>query len=103
MPFRQPPIFTHPLARRSNEFYKQAYSKLEDEFYKHNRKLDVSCCIEKDVYSGNMGDNSEIAASVPGYEEGTMAVISGPDYFVKKINIYLQQRGYPADCICALG
>ena len=50
-----------------------------------------------------MGDNSEIEASIPGYEEGTMAVISGPDYFVKKINIYLQQRGYPADCICALG
>ncbi|GMH59758.1 hypothetical protein TrRE_jg4552 [Triparma retinervis] len=91
------------INERPGQFYQEAYKELEDEFYKHNRRLDVSCCLERDVYGGNLGENGEIDASVPGYGEGTMAVVAGPDYFVKKVNVYLQQRGYPADCICALG
>ncbi|GMI41875.1 hypothetical protein TrCOL_g338 [Triparma columacea] len=88
---------------RSSEFYGPAYKELEDEFYKHNRKLDVSCCLERDVYGGSLGENEEVEKSTPEYGEGTMAVVAGPDYFVKKVNLYLQQRGYPANCICALG
>jgi hypothetical protein len=54
----------------------------------------VSCCLERDVYGGSLGENEEVEKSTPEYGEGTMAVVVGPDYFVKKVNLYLQQRGY---------
>jgi len=91
------------INEKADEFYKGAYNELEDEFYKYNKQLDVSCCLENDVYSGSMSDNEEIVASVPDFQPGTMAVLAGPDYFVKKANMFLQSKGYPADCICALG
>jgi len=31
-----------------------------------------------------------------------MAVVAGPDYFVKKASAYLVERGYPQDSICGL-
>lgn len=85
------------------EFFPLAYGDLEALFYKHNKKLDVSCCLESDVYAGSLGANDDVVSSVPEWGEGTMAVVAGPDYFVKKANIFLQGKGYPADCVCALG
>eukprot|EP00519_Triparma_laevis_P001720 CAMPEP_0182510064 /NCGR_PEP_ID=MMETSP1321-20130603/27930_1 /TAXON_ID=91990 /ORGANISM="Bolidomonas sp., Strain RCC1657" /LENGTH=457 /DNA_ID=CAMNT_0024716467 /DNA_START=143 /DNA_END=1513 /DNA_ORIENTATION=- len=87
------------INEKPEEFYKGAYNELEDEFYKYNKKLDVSCCLANDVYAGAMSDNEEIVTSVPDFQPGTMAVLAGPDYFVKKANMFLQSKGYPADCI----
>jgi len=62
---------------RGDEFFEDAYKALEEQFYKHPTKLDVSCCIEKDVYSGNLGGNEEVNKGVPEYEEGAMVVVGG--------------------------
>ncbi len=85
------------------EEFDLAFGELEDEFYKHNRKLEVSCCIEPDVFSGALANNDQVADSIPDFHPGTMAVVGGPDYFVKKAGAYLGSRGYPSDCICSLG
>ena len=79
-----------------------AYDKLERQFYKYNKKLDVSCVVQDDIYAANLGENRQVVDSTPDFAEGTMAVIAGPDYFVKKANHFLQARGYPAETICSL-
>ena len=84
------------------EEFTVAYDELEREFYKYNKKLEVSCCLEEDLYSGVLGDNEEFSSSLPNFTDGTMAVVAGPDYFIKKATQYLVQRGYKSDCVCAL-
>jgi len=79
-----------------------AYSHLSRQFYNYNRKLDVSCCVQPYVYSANLAGNGQSVESTPEFKEGTIAVIAGPDYFVKKANYFLQGRGYPSECICAM-
>ena len=87
---------------RTEEF-KFAFEQLEREFYKYEKKLEVSCVLMNDIYSNSMPDSEQLGESVPVFEDGTMAVVSGPDYFVKKANSFLVgQKGYPSDVICAM-
>ena len=50
------------INEKPGEFFKLAYDQLEDEFYKHNKKLDVSCCLEEDVYAGSLGVNEDVVS-----------------------------------------
>jgi len=72
------------------------------QFYKYNKILDVSCVLQSDIYSANFADNRQVGDAVPDFSDGTMAIIAGPDYFVKKANYFLQGRGFPAEVICSL-
>lgn len=78
-----------------------AVDELEREYFKYSTKLAVSCVVEE----GNrrsMEDNPEIEESVPYFNAGSMAVISGPRRFSERAKSYLTRKGYPEDCICVL-
>lgn len=76
---------------------------LEEEYFKYSKKLTASCVVEdlqpENVY---LEDNDEINAAVPDFQQGTMAVLSGPAETMKKATKYLEDRGYPTDTICVL-
>mmetsp|Transcript_9650 Transcript_9650/g.13498 ORF Transcript_9650/g.13498 Transcript_9650/m.13498 type:complete len:478 (-) Transcript_9650:118-1551(-) len=78
-----------------------AINELEEEYFKYNTKLAVSC-IGHDVHKGGMEGNDEISEAVPDFVPGTMAVVSGPGKFSGKAKAYLIDRGYPEDCICVM-
>jgi hypothetical protein len=82
--------------------FDMSYPELEREFYKYTKKLEVSCCLSPDLYSDNLAQNEHVIASLPDYAEGTMAVVAGPDYFVKKATQLLVNRGYDGDSVCQL-
>jgi hypothetical protein len=48
------------------------------------------------------GGGGRVGAGEDADGGGTMVVLSGPDYFVKKAKTYLQARGYPSDVVCVL-
>ncbi len=81
-----------------------AVTQLENEFYKYNKKLDVSCCLATLLNTDKrLEDYADIEQSIPNFQPGTMAVISGPTEFSDKASAYLQSnRNYPMDCICIL-
>ncbi len=81
-----------------------AVNELENEFYKYNKKLDVSCCLATMLSTEKrLEDYPDIEQSIPNFQPGTMAVISGPTEFSDKASTYLQSnRNYPTDCICIL-
>lgn len=76
------------------------YPDLEELYYKYNRKLDVSCIIERDLYGHQLTSNRQLMEVIQDFQPGTLVAISGPDYFVSKVRDYLvRQRGYPVDCL----
>lgn len=91
------------LNKRPEQF-ELAYDQLENEFYKYNNKLEVSCCLlkEDDYLHSNLEENTDIADSIPTFRPGTMAVLAGPSSFVSRAERYLKRRGYPSDVICSL-
>mmetsp|Transcript_10623 Transcript_10623/g.15659 ORF Transcript_10623/g.15659 Transcript_10623/m.15659 type:complete len:484 (+) Transcript_10623:187-1638(+) len=78
-----------------------AINELEEEYFKYNTKLAVSC-IGENVRKKALEENEEIEEAVPDFNPGTMAVISGPRAFSEKAKAYLKNRGYPEDCLCVL-
>jgi len=82
-----------------------AFKELEDEYFKFNVKLEVSCVVDEMNFSGgsSLNSNPEIEDALPNFRPGTMAVISGPRAFVEKANEYLvDRRDYQEDCLCSL-
>lgn len=78
-----------------------AFKELEDEYFKYNMKLEVSCVVDNLV--SPLKSNPEIEDALPNFRPGTMAVISGSSSFVEKANEYLVEgRDYPEDCLCSL-
>ena len=96
--------------------FELAYDELEKFYYKYSKTLDVSCVYMEDLRSRNSfltsssGDNKndkaslkEMDDSIPIFSKGTMAVVSGPLQFVKKMEKYLQfEKGYPDNCMSLL-
>ena len=81
--------------------FDMAFKELEDEYFKYNMKLEVSCVVDNSVSS--LKSNPEIEDALPNFRPGTMAVISGPRSFIEKANEYLvDRRDYPEDCLCSL-
>lgn len=82
-----------------------AFDALEEEHFKYNTKLEVSC-LEDDISNYKDGtdfsNNDEIEEAVPDFRPGTMAVVSGPKGFVDKASEYLKRREYPEECLCLL-
>lgn len=76
-------------------------STLEKEYFKYKNKLAVSCHTVKPI-NDRLEGNLEIEASVPKFNPGTMAVISGPKSFANKALNFLTEIGYSEDCICVL-
>jgi ferredoxin-NADP reductase len=74
---------------------------LEKEYFKYSTKLAVSCVVD-DLQLHAIEDNVEINAVVPDFQQGTMAVLAGPEAMTKKAAAYLEERGYPEDTICVL-
>ena len=74
---------------------------LEKEYFKYSTKLAVSCVVD-DLLIHSVKDNAEINGVVPTFQQGTMAVLAGPEVMTKKAAAYLQDRGYPEDTICVL-
>lgn len=75
--------------------------QLEKEYFKYNTKLAVSCVVDN-LRDKDIGLNKEIAAAIPEFYPGVMAVVSGPAQVSEKVRKYLIQQGYPEDCICTL-
>ncbi|CAM9108371.1 unnamed protein product [Phaeothamnion confervicola] len=88
------------LNERADDFV--LYSELENNFYKYHRKLDVSCIIERDLFGHQLAANPRVRDAVPEFKIGTLAVVAGPDYFVRKVQDYLSRQGYPEEVIIAL-
>lgn len=74
---------------------------LEKEYFKYSTKLAVSCVVD-DLQLHAIEDNVEINTVVPDFQQGTMAVLAGPEAMTKKAAAYLEERGYPEDTICVL-
>lgn len=74
---------------------------LEKEYFKYSSKLAVSCVVD-DLLIHPIQDNVEINGVVPAFQQGTMAVLAGPEVMTKKAAAYLVDRGYPEDTICVL-
>ena len=79
-----------------------AMDDLEEEYMKYPGKLAVSCIMDDVLNAHPMEGNKEVEESVPYYNAGTMAVVSGPKRFAEKARGYLMRRGYPENCICVL-
>ena len=79
-----------------------AMDDLEVEYMKYPGKLAVSCIMDDVLDVNPMEGNVEVEESVPYYNPGTMAVVSGPKRFAEKARGYLMRRGYPENCICVL-
>ena len=79
-----------------------AMDDLEEEYMKYPGKLAVSCIMDDVLNDHPMEGNKEVEESVPYYNAGTMAVVSGPKRFAEKARGYLMRRGYPENCICVL-
>lgn len=79
-------------------------NQLEREYFKYNTKLAVSCIVDDMAIKGeaSMDDNEEIDEAIPAFIPGTMAVLSGPKAIMEKAVWFLEDRGYPRDCICIL-
>lgn len=75
------------------------YPELEKLFFKYHRKLDVSCIIERDLFGHQLANNRKVQEAVPQFKIGTLAAVSGPDYFVSKVKDYLYRLGYPEEVI----
>lgn len=75
--------------------------QLEKEYFKYNTKLAVSCIVEN-LREKDIGSNEEIAAALPEFRPGVMAVVAGPQEVADKAQAYLIQQGYPEDCVCNL-
>ncbi|KAG5190314.1 cytochrome b5 reductase domain-containing protein [Tribonema minus] len=75
------------------------YGELERAFYKYHRKLDVACIIERDLFGHALAGNRRVREAVPAFRIGTLAVVSGPDFFVAKVRDYLVRQGYPDEVI----
>eukprot|EP00640_Fibrocapsa_japonica_P001264 CAMPEP_0113934824 /NCGR_PEP_ID=MMETSP1339-20121228/2086_1 /TAXON_ID=94617 /ORGANISM="Fibrocapsa japonica" /LENGTH=406 /DNA_ID=CAMNT_0000936765 /DNA_START=317 /DNA_END=1537 /DNA_ORIENTATION=- /assembly_acc=CAM_ASM_000762 len=78
------------------------YKDLEAEFFKYHRKLDVSCVIDRDLYGHDLTKNIQIQEAIPEFHMGTMAVITGPDYFADKMKALLGHLGYPEEYLVVL-
>ena len=93
--------------------FEVAYEELEKFYQKYSKTLDV-CCIYmedlqlKDTFVVDKKDAAksslkEMEDSIPIFSKGTMAVVSGPVGFVKKMDKYLQfEKGYPDNCMSLL-
>jgi len=99
--------------RRESDFVKECYEKLEKLFYRFNRRVDVSCCLSIDEYSGettsdvrkplSLSNYPEVTEGVPDYRPGMWAVLSGPGGFTEEAHEYLLQgRGFPSGAVCIL-
>jgi hypothetical protein len=76
---------------------------LEKEYFKYSSKMAASCIVENVAKLPSMADSAEINSSIPDFQPGTMAVLSGPAALVKRAKKYLlEDRGYPADTVCVL-
>lgn len=79
------------------------FKDIEKEFFKYNKKLEVSCILEDaQKQDWGFGNNDEIAEAVPPFQGGVMAVVSGPSKFLISAETFLRRKGYPQDCVCAL-
>lgn len=77
--------------------------QLEREYNKYSSKLAVSCIVDDLTKSESaLEDNVEIFEAVPDFKPGTMAVMCGPAALMEQAAYYLEERGYPSDCICIL-
>lgn len=75
--------------------------QLEKEYFKYDTKLAVSCIVEN-LRKNEIESNEEIAAAIPDFRPGVMAVVAGPEQVAMKAQQYLIKQGYPEDCICKL-
>jgi len=74
---------------------------LEEEYFKYNTKLAVSCIVH-DAHNDKFKDNKEVTDALPDFKPGTMAVISGLGSSAEKAKQFLIEKGYSKDCICVL-
>jgi len=74
---------------------------LEKEYMKYKTKLAVLCIVE-DLSITAMEDNVEISEAIPDFQPGTMVVLVGPEQYVENAVQFLEDRGFPSDCICVL-
>ena len=87
----------------SNDF-EIAFQDLEEEYFKYNLKLEVSCVIDSLDDDNSLFSNKEVDDATPLFRPGSMAVISGPASFQEKAKMYLMdERDYPENCLCELG
>mmetsp|Transcript_24434 Transcript_24434/g.40134 ORF Transcript_24434/g.40134 Transcript_24434/m.40134 type:complete len:86 (+) Transcript_24434:488-745(+) len=81
----------------------EAFEKeLEKSYFKYHPKLEVSVLLINDIFGHDLVKNNQIQEALPEFKIGTMAVISGPDYFVQKMKTLLSYVGYPDDVIVVL-
>mmetsp|Transcript_35833 Transcript_35833/g.56245 ORF Transcript_35833/g.56245 Transcript_35833/m.56245 type:complete len:443 (+) Transcript_35833:91-1419(+) len=78
------------------------FKELEKSYFKYHPKLEVSVLLINDLFGHDLVKNNQIQEALPEFKIGTMAVISGPDYFVQKMKTLLSYVGYPDDVIVVL-
>lgn len=86
---------------KSEKDFDVGMKSLEEEYFKYNTKLAVSC-IMGDVHKNKFEENKEITDALPVFKPGTMAVISGLGASSEKAKEFLIEKGYSKDCICVL-
>ncbi|GKY96695.1 hypothetical protein MPSEU_000629000 [Mayamaea pseudoterrestris] len=90
------------MSEATNDFDVNA-ELLEQEYFKYSNKMAASCIVENVSKLSSLAESAEIASSVPDFEPGTMAVVSGPKALAKRAKDYLiKDRGYPSDTVCVL-
>mmetsp|Transcript_25680 Transcript_25680/g.33634 ORF Transcript_25680/g.33634 Transcript_25680/m.33634 type:complete len:446 (+) Transcript_25680:121-1458(+) len=78
------------------------FKELEQSYFKYHPKLEVSVLLIKDVFGNDLTQNNQIQDTIPDFKIGTMAVLSGPDYFKQKMKTVLTYIGYPDDVVVNL-
>jgi len=86
---------------KSERDFDAGMKTLEEEYFKYNTKLAVSCIVY-DANKNKLEDNKEVTEALVDFKPGTMAVISGSNTFSEKARQFLIEKGYLKDCICAL-
>lgn len=87
--------------KRQEEFIN--VKEVEAVWFKHSKKLDVSCVLDEDPESADLWRNEAFRASVPSqHRPGTMVVVAGTVDFKEQVAAHLISLGYPEEAIVKL-